>query len=102
MLKISSEVSADALLNLFSYLLKTGNFPDNPELPDITPIFKKKNLLDKVNHTPVSVLPSISKVFEKLMQKHISDYIINYLFPYLCRYRKCCSSQQVLLSLIEN
>ena len=67
-LKISSEASADILLNLFNDMLKTGNFPDNLKLADITPVFKKKNPLHKVNYRPVSVLPSISKVFEKLMQ----------------------------------
>ena len=36
------------------------------------------------------------------MQKQISGYIINYLSPYLCGYRKGFSSQQALMSLIEN
>ena len=36
------------------------------------------------------------------MQKQISGYTSNYLSPYLCGYRKDCSSQQALLSLIEN
>ena len=101
-LKISSEVSADALQSLFNYMLKTGNFPENRKLADITPLFKKKNPLHKVSNTPVSVLPSISKVFEKLMQKQISGYISNYLSPYLCGYRKGFSSQHAPLSLIKN
>ena len=60
------------------------------------------NPLHKVNYRPVRVLPSISKVIEKLMQKQISGCISNYLSPYLCGYRKGFSSQQALLSLIEN
>ena len=71
-LKISSEFSADTLHNLFTDMLKTGNFPDNLKLADITPVFKIKNPLRKVNYRPVSALPSISKAFEKLMQKQIS------------------------------
>ena len=59
-LKISSEVSADTLHNLFNDMLKTGNFPDNLKLADITAVFKKKNPLHKVNYRPVSFLPSIS------------------------------------------
>ena len=101
-LKINSEVLADTLHNLFNDMLKTGNFPDNLKLADIIPVFKKKNPLHKVNYRPVSVLPSISKVFEKLMQKQISGSINNYLSPYLCGYRKGFSSQQALMSLIEN
>ena len=83
-------------------MLKTGNFSDNLKLADITPVFKKKNPLHKVNYRPATVLPSISKVFEKLMQKQVSGYKSNYLSPYLCGYRKGLSSQQAVMSLIEN
>ena len=38
-LKISSEVSAETLHNFFNDMLKTGNFPNNLELADITPVF---------------------------------------------------------------
>ena len=50
-----SEVSADLFHNLFNDMLKTGNFPDNLKLADITPVFKKKTSLRKVNYRPVSV-----------------------------------------------
>ena len=70
-MKIRSEVSADALQNFFIDMLKTGNFPNNLRLADITPVFKKKTPLHKVNYRPVSVLSNILKVFEKLMQKQI-------------------------------
>ena len=59
-MKISSEVSADALLSLFNDMLKTGNFPENLKFAEA---FKKKYPLYKVNYRPVNVLPSISKVF---------------------------------------
>ena len=101
-MKTSSKISADALQNLFNDMLKTGHFPDNLKLADITTVFLIKDPLHKVNYRPVSVFPSISKVFEKLMQKQISGYISNYLSPYLCGYRKGFGSQQALLSLIEN
>ena len=101
-LKISSEASADVLHNLFNDMLKTGNFPDNLKLADISPVFKKKNPLHKVNYGQVNFLPSISKVFEKLMQKHINGYKSNYLSPYMYWYRKGFISQQVLRSFIEN
>ena len=58
-LKISSKVSADTLHNFFNDMLKTGNFPDNLKLADISPVFEKKNPLYKVNYRPVRVLPSI-------------------------------------------
>ena len=68
---------------------------------DITPVSKKKDPLNKENYKQVSVLPNISNVFEKLMQKQIKDYISNFFSPYLCGYRKGFSTQLALLSSIE-
>ena len=82
-------------------MLKTGNISHNLKLVDVTPVLKWKNPLHKVNYRLVSLLPSISKVFEKLMQKQRSGYISNYLSPYLCRYRKGFSSQPALLPLTK-
>ena len=92
-LKISCNTSVETLYNLFNECLKTGNFPDNLKLVDITPVFKKKDPLNKENYRPVSVLPNISKIFKKLMQKQINVYINNFLSPYLCDYRKGFSAQ---------
>ena len=49
----------------------TGKFPNNLKNADVTPMFGKKNPLNKENYRSVSVLPIISKVFEKLMQNQI-------------------------------
>ena len=56
-LKISSEVSADALQRLFNNPLKIGHFPENLKLADTSPVFKKKNPLHKGNYRPVIGLP---------------------------------------------
>ena len=72
------------------------------KLADNTPVFKKKDHINKENYRPVSVLARISKIFEKLMQRQINGYINNILSPYLCGgYRKGFSAQLALLSLTE-
>ena len=52
--------------NLFNECLIIGNFPDNLTLVDTTPAFKQEDPLNKDNYRPVSILPSISKIFENL------------------------------------
>ena len=99
-LKIVSHVLADALHSLFKDMLKTENFPENLKLADITPVFKKKNPLHKVNYRQLVFYLAFQKSLKKLMQKQISGYITNYLSPYLCGYRKHFSSQKALLSPI--
>ena len=61
MLKISSEATANILQKLLNESIQTGKFPGSLKLADITPVFKKKDTLNKSNYRPVSVLPIMSK-----------------------------------------
>ena len=63
----------------------------------LTVIYKKNDPNKSKNYRPVSVLPVVSKVFEKIMHDEISQYINSFLPPYLCGYRKGFSTQQALL-----
>ena len=69
MLKISSEATANMLQKLLNGLIETGTFPDSLKLVDITPVFKQEDPLNKTNYGPVSVLPTVLKLFEKIIQK---------------------------------
>ena len=64
-------------------------------------MYKKEDSKKVKNYRPVSVLPTVSKIFERLMQKQISEYINQFLTSFLCGYRKGFSSQTALVWLIE-
>ena len=101
-LKDVSDVCSSVLANIWNEeILLNKNFPENLKLVDVTPIFKKKDKTFLENYRPVSVLPTVSKIFERIMQKQITDYIRKFLSPFLCGYRKGFSTQYALLSLIE-
>ena len=100
-LKTSAMVTAETLQQLFNQALTTGEFPSNLKNANVTPVFKKNNPLSKENYRPISVLPIISKVFEKLMQNQINLRIKSFLSHYLCGYRKDFNTQHALISLIE-
>ena len=100
-LKENRECCSDILQKLFSSTLSNKEFPDELKLAYVTPIYKKDDPNKSKNYIPVSVLPIVSKVFEKIMHDQISQYINSFLTPYLCGYRKGFSTQQALLSLIE-
>ena len=76
-------------------------FPNELKKADVTPTFKNVNPTKAKNYRPVSVLPVVSKVFERIMHKQISEYINQFLSPHLCGYRQGFSTQQALVSLIE-
>ena len=97
-----SYVCSPVLANIWNEeLLLNKNFPENLKLADVTPIFKKKDKTFVENYRPVSVLPTVSKIFERIMQKQITDYIGKFLSPFFCGYRKGFSTQYALLSLVE-
>ena len=71
------------------------------KLADVSPVFKKDNPLLAKNYRPVSVLPTVTKIFERLMRKQVNEHINQFLSPFLCGYRTGFSTQTALLSLIE-
>ena len=79
-----------------------SSFPTELKVTDVSPVFKKDDPLKTKNYRLVSVLPFVSKIFERLLHKQMSLHIDRFLSPYLCSYRKRFSTQQSLISLLEN
>ena len=46
-------------------------FPDSLKIANIAPVHKKDEPTDKENYRPVSVLPLLSKAFERLLYEHL-------------------------------
>jgi hypothetical protein len=82
-------------------ILGNKKFPTKLKLADISPIHKKLQTVLKGNYRPISILPVVSKIFERIMDKQTNEYIDKYLSDYLCGYRKDYNAQYALLVLIE-
>ena len=102
LLKETSDILCQDLLNTINNDINNCNFPNELKLADITPVLKKGDSTNTKNYRPVSVLPPVSKIYEKLMYKQIFSHLEKYLSPQLCGYRTGFSTQHALLSLIEN
>ena len=67
--------------------MSTGTFPDELKIADIVPVFKKEDPKDKTNYRPISLLPLISKIFEKKnrirKQEYASSFLLNKQNVYL-------------------
>ena len=55
--------------------LKTDDFPDPLKLKEITLIHKKEDPLTKENSRTISILPLISKLFEKIIYSQVHSYV---------------------------
>ena len=80
---------------------ENGIFPDDFKLADVSPIFKKEDSFKKENYRPVSILPHISKVFERILYKQIDTFMTTKFSIYLCGFRKNHNTQYALLKMIE-
>ena len=78
-----------------------GIFPDGLKLANIAPVHKKDEVTDKENYRPVSVLPLLSKIFEKVIYDQLSQYLEKHLISLLCGFRKAHSSQHALFKLLQ-
>ena len=54
--------------------LFTGIFPDSLKIAKILPIFEKGDLSYFGNYRPISLLPAISNIFEKVVFFQIFEY----------------------------
>ena len=91
------------LTHIINLSIAQGYFPDEWKLAKVIPIFKDGDPQDIQNYRPISVLPFLSKVFEKI----ISYYIIEFLDLHDVLYdkqfglRQCHSTSHAVITLVE-
>ena len=76
-------------------------YPEDLKLAEVSPVFKKKDDLNKENYRPISVLSHVSKVFERVMYQQIEDFMKDKLSNLLIGFRKNHNTQHCLTSLLE-
>ena len=80
-MKLALPYIENLLAFLFNTSIETSQFPDSWKVARITPIFKEGDKTEKSNYRPISVLPVISKLFEKLVFNQLYHYMkVNSLF----------------------
>ena len=62
---------------IFENILETGIFPDQWKVANVTPVHKKKDKQIITNYRPISLLPILAKVFERIIYKKLYNYLIS-------------------------
>ena len=69
------------LAMIINQSLKSGVFPAKLKIAKVIPLFKKGDRFLIDNYRPISILPVLSKIFEKVVYKQLYEYfILNKLF----------------------
>ena len=88
-LKDGAVILAKPVAKIFNLSIKSKIFPDPCKLAKLKPIFKKGSRMDPSNYRPISLLPLISKIFEKIVHDQMIDYLAQYniLYKYQSGFR---------------
>ena len=95
------DICSPILCTNFNYSVKESKFPDSLKISEITPCHKQDETTLKSNYRPVSILPTVSKIFERILNDQAYTYMNKHLSPYLCGFRKGFSTQYSLIVMLE-
>ena len=83
--------------------LCTGIFPEKLKVAKVIPLYKKgdNHLFD--NYRPISLLSTVSKIFEKTVFTQVYNYFCGHKLFYESQYgfRKCHSTELAAIELVD-
>ena len=76
--KLANKKICRDLANCINECIKQNKFPNELKIADITPTFKKEDPLDKNNYRSISILPTVSKIFERILFNNCNVFQITF------------------------
>ena len=99
--KENIELFSSVPSRMFNFYIDKISFPNSLKQTAITPVHKEDDANDENNCRPVSILPSLSKAFEKCLYDQICSYASSILSKGQCGFRKGYSTQYSIITMIE-
>ena len=89
-LRDGAKVLAKPITDICNLSITSGKFPDSCKVAKLKPIYEKGSLTEVSNYRPLSLLPLISKVIEKVIHDQTSAFLNfrNVLYNYQSGFRK--------------
>ena len=103
LIKLISPSIAMPLKIVINQSLNTGIFPNNLKIAKVIPLFKKDDPMMFDNYRPISLLPCISKIFEKTVHIQLYDYFTKNKLFYISQhgFRKLHSTETATIDFID-
>ena len=99
-IKDNSDIFSEVLCSSLNASIMKGEFPSLLKYANIIPVYKKGSRSLKDNYRPISILPNVSKVYERVMFKQMAKFMDKYFSKFQCGFRKGYNTQQCLVALI--
>ena len=88
-LKDDADILARPISHLCNLSIKLNSFPRSCKIAKVEPLFKKGSKTDPQNYRPISLLPILSKIIERVIQDQTQELLskskILYRFQHLSR-----------------
>ena len=91
------------IANLINLSFKSGTFSPYLKHASVTPVFKKGEKAFMGNYRPISILPALSKVYEKSINSRLIWFLDNFGISTKIHFgfRPAKSTEHALIKLIE-
>ena len=88
---------------VFNKSLSLGVFPENLKIACLCPIYKGEGTRSNLdNYRPISVLPALARIFEKLIHEQLYAFIAPHLHSFQSGFRQKHSASTFLLETTNN
>jgi hypothetical protein len=103
-LKDGAPILAIPICHIFNLSIAQSIFPDKFKNAKIIPLFKKGDKFSEGNYRPISILPVMSKIFERIVHNQIYHYCDRnkIIFQNQSGFRQGFSTETALLYLSDN
>ena len=87
-IKQNQDIFSKFIFENVNNMIDTDVYPEQLKWADVKPAHKKGSRNDKENYRPVSILPNISKIYERCLFKLLTNYFEDHFSKYQCGFRK--------------
>ena len=77
-IKLAAPVISDSLTLIFNQAITLSSFPDEWKVARVMPLYKNGQRSIPGNYRPISVLPAISKIMERILYDQLYDYLTKF------------------------
>ena len=102
-IKLAATNLAPFIAALINKSISSGTFPSQLKCAKVFPVFKGGAKSYPSNYRPISILPTVSKLFEKPVNKHLMNYLNKYKLIHETQsgFRQKHSCQTALVKLLD-
>ena len=98
LLKETASVIAPSLCKIFKKTLQLGSLPSDWKLANVVPVHKKGAKDHVENYRPISLLPTVSKVFKRCVLNSIKNHLYQVISP---KQHGFCTGRSCVTNLLE-